>query len=285
MDMLSLITPMLKTLLYLASFGAVGTFLFILHFDRYQSPQSFNNCESLMTKAALIGAVVAFASFVLITANMGGDVASVFDPVMVRVAVESKAGMATGLAFLGFILMLIRFNRPSLINALGAIFVMVSFTLFGHATKQGILTQALLFIHLVTVAFWLGSLIPFWSMCYHDDHNLHKIAHRFGVLAIRYIIVLIVAGQALLMILVGFDPTLLFGTTYGLVFLVKILSVVVLLALGALNKFRLVPMLADDATRDYGRISFKRSVQFEMLVAIVILSASSVLTTLLAFPN
>ena len=64
--------------------------------------------------------------------------------------------------------------------------------------------------------------------------------------------------------------------------LIKIVLVVALLSLAALNKFKLVPSLEINSSQAVSR--FQSSVQFEIAIVIVILTASSLLTTSMTLP-
>ena len=144
------------------------------------------------------------------------------------------------------------------------------------------LTQALLMLHLLGIAFWLGALLPFrWICLQSDTTNLLGLAHRFGVLAMVYVGLIVIAGLTYAYTLLG-EASLLFTTSYGNVLLVKIMLVAVLLSLAALNKFKLVPELEKNPLQ--GIRKFKFSVQLEIALTIVILLTSSLLTTTLTLP-
>ena len=82
-------------------------------------------------------------------------------------------------------------------------------------------------------------------------------------------------------ILIG-DLSLLLSTVYGNVFLMKITLVSALLGLGAVNKFRLVPLMKLEPS--IGAQRLRNSIQIEMLIALLILSFSGFLTTSTTLP-
>ena len=96
-----------------------------------------------------------------------------------------------------------------------------------------------------------------------------------------YVSLLLSAGLGYAYLLIG-DVSLLFTTQYGNVLLVKVVLVVSLLSLAALNKFKLVPSLESKQTNAVMR--FHRSVQFEIAIALIILAVSSLLTTSMTLP-
>ncbi len=71
------------------------------------------------------------------------------------------------------------------------------------------------------------------------------------------------------------DPATLLTTTYGVLLLGKLLMAGCLLALAALNKFRLVPALTGQT-----RAPLQISIGFELLLALTIIVLTAMLTTL-----
>ena len=111
--------------------------------------------------------------------------------------------------------------------------------------------------------------------------NLHVIAHRFGILAVFYLAVLIISGGSFAYILMN-DISLLFSTSYGNAFLIKMSLVSLLLLFGALNKFKNVPLIKNEPT--VGSMQLKKCIRIEMFIALLILSLTSILTTSMTLP-
>ena len=286
MDVWIVINPILKVLLYAASFLSVGIFLFRLHFAKHLTVAQNEYCNALAFKAASVGVVISLLMVLSVAGNLGGDIGSVVEPLMLQLALESKSGTGYLTAFLGFTGMLIAYRLRGYSNSVGSVVssatILLSFTMSGHSQLGGFLSQSLLMIHLFGIAFWLGALFPFRWMCLQPDpHNLNIIAHRFGVFALGYVSLLLSAGLGYAYLLLG-DVSLLFATQYGNVLLVKVMLVVSLLSLAALNKFKLVPSLESKQTTAVMR--FHRAVQFEIAIAVIILTTSSLLTTSMTLP-
>ena len=221
-----------------------------------------------------------------IAGNLGGEFLSILDPIILELALTSKAGYAAIFALIGFILTVISTRHElvslKLLGWLGIGFVLLSFIYTGHSQKSGILAQILLLFHLICVAFWLGSFIPLYNMCSSTNtSNLHVIAHRFGILAVFYLVVLIISGGSFAYILMN-DISLLFDTSYGNAFLIKMSLVSLLLLFGALNKFKNVPLIKNEPT--IGSIQLKKTIRIEMFIALLILSLTSILTTSMTLP-
>ena len=286
MDVWIVINPILKVLLYAATFMSVGAFLFSLHFAKHLTVAQKDYCNNFVFKTALVGFVTSLLMILSVAGNLGGDIVSVIEPFMLQLALESKSGVGYSTSVVGFSGMLIAHYLKGYVKRVGLLVgsaaTLLSFTMSGHSHLGGFLSQSLLIIHLFGIAFWLGALFPFRWMCLQpDQHNLSIVAHRFGVLAMGYVGLLLSAGLGYAYLLLG-DVSLLFTTQYGNVLLVKVVLVMSLLSLAALNKFKLVPSLESKQTNAV--MQFHRSVQFEIAIALIILIASSLLTTSMTLP-
>src|SRR6185437_8413257 len=93
-------------------------------------------------------------------------------------------------------------------------------------------------IHLLAAGAWLGGLVPFAvAMCRADAGS---VARRFSTLGTVCVGLIVVTGAMNSWYLVG-GPSGLVGTDYGRVLLVKLALFAVLLAVAAVNRFRLTP--------------------------------------------
>ena len=286
MDVWIIINPILKFLFYAASFVSLGAVLFSLHFTKFLTVEQKAYCNNLAFKTAPIGSAVSLLMFFSVAGNLGGDIASVIEPLMLRLAIESKSGIGFLTAFIGFMgLFMAHRLRGHAIRVgllVSSAVVLLSFTMSGHSQLGGFASQALLIIHFLCISFWLGALMPFRWMCLQPDpHNLSIVANRFGILAMGYVALLLSAGLGYAYLLLG-DITLIATTQYGNVLLVKTVLVVALLILAALNKFKLVPSLETRQASNVYR--FQRSIHLEIIIALLILTASSLITTSVTLP-
>jgi copper transport protein len=162
-------------------------------------------------------------------------------------------------------------RRPGL--ALGfAALAIVATGLTGHpAALHPAWTVPAKAIHVAAVALWTGGLaVLYLTAARGGDHR--ALALRVSSLSLAAVVALTVTGavQAWL-----FAPSLalLANSTYGAVLLAKLLGMAVLVAIGARNRWRLVPRLpADDA-----RASLRRAVRWELAVMALVLLAAGVL--------
>ena len=286
MDLWIILTPVLKTLFYVTSLLALGTVIFERHFQHFQTVENTSFCRDLTIRACKYGMVISAGLLVSVAGNLGGEVWSILDPTIFSIAIYSKGGHAAGLAFFGFALIIVarryEFSAVPLLLSVGVLLVLTSFIWTGHAQKVGPIAQAVLSLHVVAIAFWLGSFLPLRRMCSSpESENLYKIAERFGTHAIFYICLLLISGLIFAYILIG-DLSLLLSTVYGNVFLMKITLVSALLGVGAINKFRLVPSMKLEPS--IGAQRLRKSIQIEMVIALLILSFSGFLTTSMTLP-
>ena len=94
MELWTILVPLGKFVAYALSLLMVGTGLFILHFKSMLSLSTFTYCQKLIFKSSLAGLMVAPLLFLLVAGNLGGDLASAIDPLMISIAFSSKAGQA-----------------------------------------------------------------------------------------------------------------------------------------------------------------------------------------------
>ena len=288
MDIWVILNPLIRALVYGACLVVTGTLLFGFHFKKYQTRQSSAYCLSLAKNGSVFGLVISAIFFLSISGNMGGDFSSIFSPLFLNLALQTKSAIAAALLLLGFSSFYLsgKLSWPQSEKAFaigGAILLLSSFVTTGHALKTGPISQILLFVHLVGISFWIGSLLPLLHLSLSNNTaNLHLIAHRFGILAVYYVLGLLVAGAGFTYALLGSDLSLLLSTSYGNVLLAKMATVSTLLLFGALNKFWCVPKIIKDGPR--GARLLRISVQFELLLAVIILSMTALLSTSLTLP-
>ena len=84
MEFWSFLIPILKITFYVASVGTTGTILFLLHFKPHLTGENFVYCFNLIKIGSLLGMIASAASFFSIAGNMGGDLKSVFDSIMLE---------------------------------------------------------------------------------------------------------------------------------------------------------------------------------------------------------
>ena len=287
MEIWAILAPLVKVLLYVLSFLAVGTGLFILHFRSFLSQPTLAYCCKLVRKSSLIWSIIAPLLLLMTAGNIGGDLQSAFDPLMINIALSSKAGQSVLVLFFGFLFVLLWIslfqNQRPIPGILGFALILSSFSLYGHSTINGFSSQLLIVLHLGAISFWVGSFLPlrYSTQGKIEEENLFQIAHQFGVYAVYYIGVLLITGLMLGTILVGGIEQLV-TSDYGKAFLFKLFFATTLLGIGALNKFRLVPQLKNNNLSH--AIKLRKSINVEVSILFIILVISSLLTTSIELP-
>ena len=287
MEIWAILAPLVKVLLYVLSFLAVGTGLFIFHFRSFLSQPTLAYCCKLVRKSSLIGSIIAPLILLMTAGNIGGDLQSAFDPLMINIALSSKAGQSVLVLFFGFLFVLLWIslfqNQRPISGILGFALILSSFSLYWHSTINGFSSQLLIVLHLGAVSFWVGSFLPlrYSTQGKMEEENLFQIAHQFGVYAVYYIGVLLITGLMLGTILVGGIEQLV-TSDYGKAFLFKLFFATTLLGIGALNKFRLVPQLKKNNLSH--AIKLRKSINLEISILFIILVISSLLSTSIELP-
>ena len=287
MEIWAILAPLFKVLLYVLSFLTVGTGLFIFHFRSLLSAPTYSYCRKLLSRSSLTGSIVAPLLLLMTAGNIGGDLQSAVDPMMINIALSSKAGQSVLVLFSGFLIVFfwIYFFHKQIftLGALGIALILLSFSLYGHSTLNGFSSQSLIVLHLGAISFWVGSFLPlrYSTQGKIEEENLFQIAHQFGVYAVYYIGVLLITGLMLGTILVGGIEQLV-TSDYGKAFLFKLFFATTLLGIGALNKFRLVPQLKNNNLSH--AIKLRKSINVEISILFIILVISSLLTTSIELP-
>ena len=104
---------------------------------------------------------------------------------------------------------------------------------------------------------------------------LHKVMHQFGYYSSYIVSLLILCGLIVGYQLIGSIQSLFF-TSYGQIFLCKLALVIGILLIAAHHKFNLVANLIKS---EQGKQTLARSIQWEMVIALLVLLTTTWLTT------
>jgi copper transport protein len=137
----------------------------------------------------------------------------------------------------------------------------------GTASPQW-LTRPAVFLHAVGVAYWVGALAPLLAMLHRRPATLIPVLHRFSRGAVPVVGGLVLTGLALAIVQLESFRALI-DTKYGWILSLKVMLVIPLLGLAALNRFRLTPALASDPDN---RQPLARAVLFECAIVFAILA-------------
>lgn len=182
-----------------------------------------------------------------------------------------------GLALLVFELAPSRWTI-AIVGAMAAVAMLVR-VLGGHADtgSMPLVAVPVQWVHMAAVGVWVGGL-PWLLLGIrgHDRAFRAGAVARFSAVAGIGIAVVVLTGLLRAVNEIG-SPSELFTTSYGLTLVAKVAVVALIAALGALNRYRLVPALARD---DEAARPFRRAAGGEVVVGAIILVVVAVLTGL-----
>jgi putative copper resistance protein D len=162
------------------------------------------------------------------------------------------------------------------ISVLGCVLVAFSFAFQGHTLSEPRwLLVTLITIHLFGLSFWIGGFAPLVWLAKRQESVAGAAARQFGKISIWNVLLLALAGSALLWLLTEGNWNVL-RTAYGQLFVLKLLGFLGLLGLAALNKLALTPALLRNDPKAYGRL--RLSISIEMFFALLILVITATLT-------
>ncbi|MGV7216702.1 copper resistance CopC/CopD family protein [Bradyrhizobium sp. UFLA05-112] len=138
----------------------------------------------------------------------------------------------------------------------------------GHAATAPpeALTKPAIFIHGLGIAFWTGALAPLAVLMSRPTTATLPILNRFSRAALPVVVILTLTGLMLAVIQLSSFAALV-ETKYGIILSIKLVLVAALLALAALNRFRLTPALAKNIK---GARTLKRSILAECVLALAV---------------
>lgn len=280
-DLFGLVAIITKFVLYLGVITAAGTVMVTLMFR-------LDRTRGLSITFAALGLSATILSFLLPGANLTGSLSGMTDPMILSLLWTTPVGTALTLRLVGLGLLLLGLFSGRIgawASVIGGIIALFSFTQIGHISgSEYALMDFALMLHLLAVAFWIGVLTPLYRLASSSATYplAANVGHRFGVVASITVPVLIVVGGYMGYRLVG-SFTALIETGYGQALIIKLLLVVALLGLAAVNKLRSIPALrlGDPVAASH----LSKSIYVEWLVILAILGTTAVLTTNLTLPK
>jgi putative copper export protein len=255
--------------------NAAGISIFIAVFG-HLLPDSLPAIAKLGWRLAIGALVFVAGHHALEAARMAGEMGGVVDPDMQAMTLRSSEGAAFGLRMVGLVLIAVGLRRGVLaIGITGAILATAAFTLTGHTsvTPYRPAAAALLTLHLLVVAFWLGSLWPLYLVAGREPlHRAAQVIDAFSRVAAWVVPVILLAGVGLTVLLV--PSWAVFKQPYGQLLLAKVALFAVLMALATLNKWTFGPACAKGRTR-----AFKQAVAIEYVLICIVLAITATMTT------
>ena len=279
-DGVTAVSILVKAGACLASLTAAGSALALLGLSRLDDDSA--RAVRRLAVAGAVAAAVLSALRIPVRASflMGGSFSGAVDPVILGMVADSPLGTSLWVRLAGLALICLLVVNRSVTRwaaGVGAVLACTSFALRGHTLNEPrLVLAALITLHLMGVAFWIGVFMPLHRLIRIDANAAGALAEEFGRKAVWIVAALIAAGAALLVLLTG-NPVAALATPYGQILAVKLGLFATLLALAALNKLRLTPALRAGDPR--ATVRLRRSIRMEVLAVLAILVTAATLTT------
>lgn len=246
--------------------------------------------RTTLTACAALVALILYFLLQVGMINQNG-LRGMFDTFMASILLQSTVGYGVIMRLVGIVLpltglwlarrALLAGDSPRLAPRLldswiaGALLFSSSFAVLGHVVNLSVLAQMAIVLHTLAISLWVGALFPLYLLCEREPaDSILPLLRRFGTWGWGIVGTLLVTGGYLLTQLVE-TPSDMLATPYGQLLSAKLVLVLALLALGALNKFHLVPALMAA-----GAGTLRKSIAGERALVLVILILTACLTTL-----
>lgn len=265
----------LRAAWYVASLGGAGLAFFALLFGRGLAAEDATRLRGWASRAALLGVPAGIAILAVQVGTLTGGQA-LLDAEVWSVVIGSPAGTSYALGAIGLLLVALLALGPRWIipAAAGGVLACASHLLLGHTTQGGprMLLVALLLVHLLVAAFWIGSLPPLAWTARRGGTGAARLVEGWARIAVLSVPALLTAGLLLAWLLLGSVEALV-ASHYGWALLAKIALVTALLGLAAWHRLRLTPALARGEPGAGTRLA--RSIGVEAAIAAGVLYAAA----------
>ncbi|MGE0500126.1 MAG: copper resistance protein CopC [Rhizobiaceae bacterium] len=210
---------------------------------------------------------------------LGSTLGSVLDPAAWRAGFATSYGATAAIAFAALLLAAgsLCVRPVPLRRSLATVALLgvgSALAASGHASAaapQGLMCPAV-FLHAVSIAFWIGALMPLGMLLAGRDPGAGVALRRFSAVIPLVVAALAISGATIAVVQVE-QPAALASTRYGQILLAKLALVAVLLGMAAYNRWELTkPAAQGSQTASKG---LGRSALIEAGLAAVILALAA----------
>jgi len=269
-------TVLLRAGYHVATVGTAGLVIFAIGFGERLEAAEAARLRRWVVGGAALGIALTLLALALRVLALG---TGLLDGPVWEAVLRSRIGDAAGLRLLGLALLpalLLRGAAGPALAAAGALLALMSYAAMGHSTlyrpRQEI--AALVVVHLLAVAFWVGALPP-----------LLWVAGRPGGAALlrgwghaaTWAVGAMLASGALLAVLLTVRMDRILDAWHGWALLAKLVLVLGALALALANRLRHVPALERGEARAGARLA--RSIRWEVALVLLAFWAAAELTS------
>ncbi|UQS17203.1 copper homeostasis membrane protein CopD [Pseudomonas sp. HS6] len=282
--MADLINILLRMALYVDLLLLFGVALFGLY-----SVGATLRFRPMLRGMALSGALLSVAGLVLMTRAMSGETEfAALWPHLQMMLHETDVGLAWAVRMVALIVVMI-WPGVWLASIAGAL-ALASLAWSGHGTMDDAWHLLSDILHLLAAGAWMGAMLALILMSQLDAlfnevriRSLADAVKRFECVGAAIVIILSVTGVVNYLFIVG--PKLgdvLLGS-YGILLALKVVLFAGMLVLAALNRFHLGPLLGQSLREGQYQVAanaLRRSVLFELVIALLIVGLVAWLGTL-----
>jgi copper transport protein len=258
----------LTAIAYLGALIAAGTLCFSLY------AEATGKLLDVASKAAVLGAVAIVAATPFRIARLGGGLGALRDNEVLTAALRGPIGVSTAVTALALLVAAVLVDRgaPRWVPTAFTVVALGGFAIEGH-TRAPVRRWWLVgsdVIHLVAAAVWLGGIVALVLAfrAIGDARPLAAMVRRFSDVALIAVVVVSATGVTMAWIILPSAGELT-STGYGLALLLKAALVVIVIALGAYNRYRLVEAVEDRSDRARRWLGKIVSAEFALLIAVV----------------
>jgi copper transport protein len=278
----------LTAIAYAGALIAAGTLGFSLY------AESSERLLDVSSKAAVLGAVALVAATPFRIARLGGGLDALRDNDVLTAALRGPIGVSTAVTALALLVAAVLTDRglPRWVPTAFTIVALGGFAIEGH-TRTPVRRWWLVgsdVVHLAAAAMWLGGLVAL-ALAFRaisDASALAGMVRRFSDVALIAVGIVAVMGVTMAWIILPSAGELI-STGYGLALLLKVALVVVVIILGAYNRYRLVPVVEvrqagpDDEPQQAAPARARRwlggIVRVELLLLLAVVGVTAVMVT------
>ncbi len=270
---------------YTGALVAAGTLFFSVYADRRAE------LRAVTSPAAVLGAVALVAAVPFRIARLGGGLDALRDNDVLMSALRGPIGVSTAVTANALLVVAVLVDRraPRWLSLVFALVALAGFSIEGHtrATERRWAMVASDVVHLTAAAVWLGGIVAL-VVAFRSSSDAGRLAaavRRFSDSALIAVGVVAVTGVIMAWIILPSTDELT-STGYGWALIIKVVLVLVVIALGAFNRYRLVPAVevrepgaVDDSERSDGRRWLGNIVLAELVLLIVAVGVTAVMVT------
>jgi copper transport protein len=210
---------------------------------------------------------------------LGRSLGDIANPEVWQAAMTSAYGASAAAALVAFSLaaLAVGSSRSSLASwisvfSLAAIGLVASLSGHASAASPQWLTRPMVFIHVVSTAWWAGELLPLATALRLGQALSNPPLLRFSRFIPFVIVPLLVSGVTLAVIQLG-PPGPAWQSAYGLIFVAKLTLVAVLLSVAAFNRWGLTSRVVSGHALATRHLTHAIAVEIVLIIAIVGLAA------------